>query len=627
MSHKFKENEKALLQYNIMGANIMEYIKELPDDREKVKKIEGQLRFEHGGQYYLVHSRNEQRETDRILKNVEDTKDYLLVIYGMGNLTLVRTLINDTSAQTKILLIEENPYLLQYYMHTKDLTDILKTEKVLFTLGEDEMYKLAVQVSIQAEWSSMAYNLKIIQLPNYHVYSEQCKEKIKYLSEAIKAGIISLGNDLTDMMNGVENNYLNVDQCMLSNSISEIRGKYKGIPGIVVAAGPSLDKNIQYLKKAEGKAVIIACDASYQMCLEHGVKPDAIASIERGIETYHYFYKEKVIDKDTVYVGPGLVWPDILEEFPGKKILLAKTIEGADGWWRRQFDNIEYLVMGFSCANVAHAVLQEAGCDPIILIGQDLAYTDGKKHSEEAHKAFGDTNNISESHSGILWTEGIDGGMVKTTETFNLFRKYFENQALQKRNLLINATEGGAKIHGTKVMTFKEAIDAYCICQKPCNMNEYLKDIPWDNQKAKEKYEQIIESAKEVIKIVENLEEMMKNHVRKIAKYQTMDLEKLTEEELAQCVVHMQGGDKFISYAVKENPEIATFYGPIYKNAIMYVKRIGNNLDPQTVRENHKIQVRLIFMMQIISKTVKEKFREMISFMEEKLENKTEKGR
>ena len=95
MSHKFKENEKALLQYNIMGANIMEYIKELPDDREKVKKIEGQLRFEHGGQYYLVHSRNEQRETDRILKNVEDTKDYLLVIYGMGNLTLVRTLIND----------------------------------------------------------------------------------------------------------------------------------------------------------------------------------------------------------------------------------------------------------------------------------------------------------------------------------------------------------------------------------------------------------------------------------------------------------------------------------------------------------------------------------------------------
>lgn len=626
MSNKFRENIKTLLEYSVMGNEITEYIKELPENKEKIKKIEGQISFEHNGQYYLLHSRNEKREADRILKNVEKSKDYLLVLYGIGNLTLIRKLIKYTSEHTKILLIEENPYVFQYYMYKENLTDILKSEKILFALGESKIYKLAVQVCIQAEWSSMAYNLKVIQLPNYHVYHKQCKEKIKYLSDEITAGIIALGNDLTDMMNGVENNYLNVDQCIISNSISEIRGKYEGIPGIVVASGPSLDKNIQYLKEAYGKAVIIACDASYQMCIEHGVKPDAIASIERGIETYHYFYKGKEIDKDTVFVGPALVWPDILEEFPGKKILLSKTLEGADGWWRKQFEKIEHLPTGFSCANVAHAVLQEAGCNPIILIGQDLAYTDGKKHSEEAHKAFGDTNKISENNRNIIWTEGIDGEMVKTTETFNLFRKYFERQALRKEKLLIDATEGGAKIHGSKIMTFKEAIDKYCIKQKQCNINEHLEKIPWNEKKAKEKYKQIIESAKEVIKIVEELEEMMKKHVKKIAKYQTMDFEKSTQEELIQCVVDMQGGNELINYVTEKNKEIATFYGPVYKNAIMYVKRIGNNLDAKSVRENHKVQVRLIFMMQIISKTVKEKFQELILFMEEKQE-KDKKGK
>lgn len=618
MSNKFQENNKSLIMNNVMGLKVAEYLKTLPNCSEKIKKINGQLYFEYDEQYYLLHSRNELQEANKILQKVDEDKDYLLLVYGMGNLTLIRKLIKYTSEHTKILLVEENPYVLQYYMHKERITDILEEEKVVLTLGEEKLYQVAVQVCIQSGWTSMAYNVKVVQLPNYHVYHSLCKEKLRYLSKEIEAGILSLGNDLSDMMDGVTNNYLNVDQCMLTNSISEIRGKYKKMPGIVVASGPSLDKNIQYLKNAMGKAVIIACDASYQMCLQHGVKPDAIASIERGIETYDYFYKEKTIEKDTVYVGPALVWPDILKEFPGKKILMAKTLDGADGWWRKQFDHIEHIPMGMSCANVAHAVLKEAGCDPIILVGQDLAYTDGKKHSDEAHKVFGDSNQICENNINEIWTEGIDGNMVRTTEVFNWFRQYYERQTVEKDHVLINATEGGARIHGTVEMTLKDAIVQYCVKEKTYSMHEYLADITWDKQKAKDKYEQIIMSANDVIKTVENLEKMMKDHVKKIAKYQKADLEKMTEQELIQCVMDMQGGDKMIGYVTEKNKDIATFYGPVYKNAIMYVKKIGNKLDAESVRENHKVQIRLIFMMQIISKTVKEKFEELISFMEEK---------
>ena len=618
MSNKFLENNKALIKNNIMGLKIAEYLQTLSDYTEKIKKINGQLHFEYDGTYYLLHSRNELKEAEKMLQNIDEEKDYLLFIYGMGNLTLIRKLIKNTSEHTKILLVEENPYVLQYYMHTEKIEDILENEKLVFAIGEENIYKTTIQSCMELGWTSMAYNLKVVQLPNYHLYHSECKEKLKYLSQEIEAGILSLGNDLNDMMDGVTNNYLNVDQCMLSNSLSEIRGKYKGIPGIVIASGPSLDKNIQYLKEAMGKAVMIACDASYQMCLRHGVKPDAIASIERGIETYNYFYKGKTIEKDTVYVGPALVWPDILNEFPGKKILLAKTEDGADGWWKKQFDTIEHIPMGMSCANVAHAVLKEAGCDPIILIGQDLAYTDGKKHSDEAHEAFGDSNKIAENSKDELWTEGIDGGMVRTTETFNWFRQYYERQSMEEKHLLVNATEGGARIHGTIEMTLKDAIQTYCIKEKTHNMYECLTDRQWDEQKAKDKYEQIIKSASEVIQTVETLEKMMKEHVKHIAKYQEMDFSNFTKQELIQCVMDMQKGDRMIAYVTEENQDIATFYGPAYKNAIMYVKRIGNKLDAESVRKNYEIQVRLIFMMQIISKTVKEKFEELIGFMEKK---------
>ena len=44
--------------------------------------------------------------------------------------------------------------------------------------------------------------------------------------------------------------------------------------GIVVAAGPSLNKNIKELKKAKGKALIIIVDTAIKPLLNAGIVPD-----------------------------------------------------------------------------------------------------------------------------------------------------------------------------------------------------------------------------------------------------------------------------------------------------------------------------------------------------------------
>lgn len=53
---------------------------------------------------------------------------------------------------------------------------------------------------------------------------------------------------------------------------------YQTIPldttGIVVAAGPSLNKNIYELKKAKGKAFIVAVDTAIKPLLKAGIVPD-----------------------------------------------------------------------------------------------------------------------------------------------------------------------------------------------------------------------------------------------------------------------------------------------------------------------------------------------------------------
>lgn len=619
MANHFKTNAE-LLKKTVLGQAILNYLDTIAENRNKVKKIDGQEYFEEKGQYYLLHSTREREEATYLVKNIEKNRDYLLVVYGIGNVDLLEKLIDVTSENTKILIIEENIHIFRYCMYYKRLDNIFKNKKVSFTIGEKQCFDTMLRICVQSEWSNLIQNMKVITIPAYQIYHKKLSDKIQQMRTEFSSSIRALGNSTEDQMEGVTNNFLNVDACIRTNSIEEIRGKYKGLPGIVVASGPSLDKNIELLKETQGKAVIIACDASYQQCIKHGVKPDAIASIERIVETYDYFYKGKSFDKDLVFVGPGLVWPDILKEFPGKTILLSKTEDGADGWWRKHFENIEYVVMGMSCANVAHAVLKEAGCNPIILIGQDLAYTDDKQHSEDAHNVFKDDNIIKDDKK-YLWTEDIYGNQVKTTAVFNLFRQYFEYQTQENDNLLIDATEGGAKIRGTKIMTFRDAIDQYCTGVKEKNMNEYLKDIPWSNQKAIEKYEEIIVSAKEFIAVIEDLEEKMRVHVSKIQKYNRYDFEHASREELVQCVLEMQEGNDLITYVTEQHRDLATFFGHVYKSAIMKVKKLGNELTAKAVEENWEIQIRLIYLMQIICKTVKEKYQEMIAFMEQKKES------
>lgn len=616
MANHFKTNAE-LLKKTILGQSILNYLDTISENREKVKKIEGQEYFEEKGQYYLLHSIEEKKEAKRLAKEINPNRDYLLYVYGMGNLSLLEMLIANTSENTKILVIEENIHIFRYMMYFKRLDVLFKSKKVCFTVGEQQCYDLMVRICVQNEWSNLVHNIQVITTPAYQVYHAQLQQKTKQFMQELSTSIHILGNSTEDQMNGVTNNYKNVEACLSANSIVEIRGKYKGIPGIVVASGPSLEKNIDLLKEAQGKAVIISCDASYQECVKHGVKPDAIASIERDRPTYDYFYKGKTFDKDLVFVGPGLVWPDILKEFPGKKILMAKTPDGADGWWMDHFENMEFIVMGMSCANVAHAVLEEAGCNPIILIGQDLAYTDDKKHSSQVHDLFEDDNQV-DANEETLWTEDIYGNQVRTTTVFNLFREYFERRVENGKSTLIDATEGGAKIKGSKIMTFRQAIDEYCTGVKEKQICDYLEDILWDDKKAIAKYDEIIKSAKQLIDVTENLKLEMQAHVRKLKKYNGYDFASATRDQLVNCVLTMQEGNQLLTYVTEEHRELATFFEHLYKSAIMQVKKLGNDVTPEVIAENWKIQVKLIFLMQIVCQQVEDKFQEMIEFMEHK---------
>ncbi|HWR45779.1 motility associated factor glycosyltransferase family protein [Sporomusa sp.] len=553
--------------------------------------------FCHDEKKYLLHSSYDPiAEVNRIVHAVNKTKDYLFIVFGMGLGFHLLELKNKISQDTKVVIIEHNIDVVKYVLTHFDLSDIFKSGQFVLLFGDEQQIgKMALYLPA-LNFYNLVHNIQVFTLPNYYVYGNQNMSALQNISKTLLNTVISFGNALDDQFVGFANMCHNTDAILKSNSVEEIKGKYKNVPAIIVAAGPSLDKNIQYLKEANGKALIIACDASMRACEKHGVQPDAIASIERDEPTYTFYYKDRKFSKDLVLLSPGSIWPNIYEEFEGKTVIMSRNNMGFEQMWLSNFEHFKFVGLGHSCATVAFAAAREAGCNPIILVGQDLAYTSGKKHSDLTHTEYEGENNDRDSTEGV-YLEDHEGNLLKSHMVYKIFKEWYEMQILSNRTLqVINATEGGAYIKGTTLMTLKEAISSYC--QTPVNKQlvEYLPERIESASTRLEKYEQLIKTLSVDLNLLKKIQKSALSHMNMLIKLEKTISQDCSEKKLETIVLKMQHGNKIIRNIVTAD-SIEAYFAPIIVPTIMQVKKLGNELTVENVLKNRLLQHNLMFMI------------------------------
>nr|WP_244661085.1 6-hydroxymethylpterin diphosphokinase MptE-like protein [Paenibacillus sp. CFBP 13594] len=280
---------------------------------------------------------------------------------------------------------------------------------------------------------------------------------------------------------------LNIKSVARSKDVSQLRDLFKDLPAIVVAAGPSLNKNIKELKKTKGKAVIIAVDTIAERLCQEGIVPDFICSIERGELTYSYFYKDKSYPSEVTLVAPLLVYPEIFEEFQGEVIIPIRENVGEYNWLKEILNLTQNnsISIGLSCAHIAFGFAEHLGASPIVLVGQDLAYGNTLAETHASNTIYDQKPINADNVAKRVYTKGYSGGEVATTDTWNAFRNWFEAEIYKKQLNVINATEGGALINHTSQMSLKEVYDQYCgpssyllnVSQELKKINNYSVDI------------------------------------------------------------------------------------------------------------------------------------------------------
>lgn len=231
----------------------------------------------------------------------------------------------------------------------------------------------------------------------------------------------------------------------------ELFPEYEGQNVVIVAAGPSLDKNIHILKNAldDGIPLKVLCVGTVlRKLVNYGIKSDAFFEMDANKITYAQI--SGLEDQDIPLILNSSTYFELARNYHGKKYLACQSgFEPAEKLGHRLFNT------GSSVTTLALDFAIQAKAAKIILIGCDMAYTGDASH------ASGTVQVHNTSKENTITAKGYYGDTVSTTVQLSMFREWIERRLTSedaKSIKLINATEGGAYIEGMNHMPLKKTL-------------------------------------------------------------------------------------------------------------------------------------------------------------------------
>ncbi|MCI8873759.1 MAG: motility associated factor glycosyltransferase family protein [Lachnospiraceae bacterium] len=426
---------------------------------------------------------NGKRDTEELARKWVETlgelqRDTPVLMMGVGNFTYLKELAEQTENPLTIVVYEPS---LQIFRKFLEMTDIQKwMEKHLIIFWVDGLEGMDAKSMGDIINQVLKYELldsaKYFILPNYEVlFPEETVLFVKSCRDtALKELSIYQTNKLfSEVM--VKNLFSNARYlCDGYKTTQLVEVIPRDIPGIVVAAGPSLNKNIHELKKAKGKAFIFAVDTAIKPLLQAGIIPDMFAVID-ALKPIELVQMEEA--RDIPLLTTLNAAPEVLNYHRGMKFFFNEGYLFAEDIFEKSGHRTGDVSSGGSVATNIFSLFYKIGIETVILVGQDLAYTGNKSYADGTFQ-----EKIEEvDTSYFMMVEGNFEKKVPTRTDLKLFidwyNMYIERiREYDKEFRVINATEGGAKIQNTELMTLEEAIKQ--VCNKEVDIRACLEKLP-----------------------------------------------------------------------------------------------------------------------------------------------------
>lgn len=413
----------------------------------------------------------------------------LIFLIGLGFGYHAKELLKVINDNQKIIIIETDINIFYAALNNVDLCEIFSDTRVFFHIYQnDYLYRQFIENILDSV--NCFFNKESILTLITNQYMQVYKTIIENITKLTNDTIIHLQiirNTIIDLSRVWLKNYIN-NMMYLKHSISieNFFCKFQGIPAYIISAGPSLNKNILELKKVNNKGIIFSGYTALKALLDNDIVPNFVVALDG--RQLNYETQEQLNNTfDIPLIYSPLVDSRLLKKHKGIKINYVISYDNYSKYINDRL-NTSYKSI-YAAGTIAATIIDIAylmGCNPIVLVGQDLAFTNNKRH---AHGTNYDNcieqENIIIKKQNFVNTKDIYGQTVKTNYVFMQYKKGIEDYIYSKKYdcKFIDSTEGGAYIEGTSIIKLSEIISKYNNANK-INVNSIIKNI-FDSNKFK----------------------------------------------------------------------------------------------------------------------------------------------
>lgn len=365
----------------------------------------------------LLHSSHDPvNEGDRFAEVSGIKGGDTVLLYGFGLGYHVDSILKAIGKDGNLLIIELNREILSAAFISRDISMMLSHSNLWIITGDSEAEVSTVFSRYTSEkWDSMPDNNKkvVIFSPSLKCMPDGF-EKIRNAFE-----MLQMDRRFSVLLGDTENrNFrLNREAVLKSEGIKELFGKYKGMTGILVSSGPSLDAVIPELKTlfslpssfaSRPSFFIMAVDSALHALMRNDIKPDFTISIDP--QEFSYIHMTDYFAANIPLIFMPTSNPVVVKNYKGKKFVAMKSPlkPPFDKGGRGGIIDEKGLALseakgltdgGGSVSCIALDILIKLGVNPIIFIGQDCAFPGNRFYS----------NAIAE---GERWFEMVNGFYV-----------------------------------------------------------------------------------------------------------------------------------------------------------------------------------------------------------------------
>lgn len=485
MNNIFEKNIKALSTKDIELAK--KIVSHVITDVPKLVKENGFYNLFYKNTY-LHNLQNPLQEAQEIFTMAQNEPVAIHFIYGMGLGYLFQ--VAALNSKGTVILFEPDLNILKIAFTFVDFSnDIVKSNVFIASTLE--------KCSDYIHQKSNTQNTPLLLSTNSYRQLDEVgfNNIVKELQGVVGSFFLDLKYTKEKYCTLVVNTISNIPSLINEIPLAEYKDRFCGKTAVIVSAGPTLDRNIETIKKYRDRMVLFVVGTAAKTIFKHNIKPDFVCVIE----SFDCSKQLENLDlKDVNFITEPYSNQNLRKfNFKNTYLHISSNLPVNTLWSKiAGVNSDEYITKG-TVSYMALNCARILGCKKLILVGQDLAYLEGQCYSKDS--AYKDLEcrfnkelncweivarnfedfcasfaNVKETekakeialkrlkdlNNSLYFVKGIKGDMVPTESVYAAFIKPLtEYTKMFNDRIYINTSMVGAQIDGFENMQLEEALN------------------------------------------------------------------------------------------------------------------------------------------------------------------------